>query len=114
MPTTVKFLTALRFASLVRFRLPCLHCLVLWRFPFVPASPLWIGTRVSGSNLYIRMQSINQSTTKDGAAAWHANRVGGNDVGTYHFMHMQEPPKVDEHLKDGISTTPVSEQAQHY
>lgn len=46
--------------------------------------------------------------TKDGAVAWHSNGADGHDGGIYHFMHMQEPPKVDENLKDGISTTPVS------
>eukprot|EP00903_Cladosiphon_okamuranus_P020635 g18945.t1 len=47
---------------------------------------------------------------KDGAVAWHNNGGDGHDGGIYHFMHMQEPPKVDENLKDGISTTPVTDE----
>eukprot|EP00752_Nemacystus_decipiens_P015936 g14242.t1 len=54
-------------------------------------------------------EAADAKNEKDGTVAWHANHLGGHDVGVYHFMHMQEPPKVDEHLKDGISTTPVTE-----
>lgn len=49
-----------------------------------------------------------KSALKDGVTAKHLNGHGDGPDGMYHFMHMQEPPKVDENLKDGITTTEVS------
>lgn len=54
------------------------------------------------------MKLNHSSGEKDGAVAWHNNGADGHDGGIYHFMHMQEVPTVDDHLKNGISKTPVS------
>lgn len=47
--------------------------------------------------------------SKDGVAAKHLNGREGGPDGTYHFMHMQEPPEVDENLRDGITIIEVSD-----
>lgn len=53
--------------------------------------------------------SLNTTTPKDGAPARHNNGAGYEAHGAiYHFMHMQEPPEVDDNLKNGISAIPVS------
>ncbi|CAB1115373.1 unnamed protein product [Ectocarpus sp. CCAP 1310/34] len=66
-------------------------------------------------NLLVALQldeAFSAEREKDGAEALHANGTGQLEGGTYHFMHMQEPPKVDENLRDGISAHDVTPQSK--
>ncbi|CAN0083356.1 unnamed protein product [Scytosiphon promiscuus] len=61
------------------------------------------------SNVLVALQlDETWQKEKDGAVAVPAAGAADIDSGVYHFMHMQEPPKVDEKLKDGITTFEVT------
>ncbi|CAM9566441.1 unnamed protein product [Pylaiella littoralis] len=66
---------------------------------------------VERSNLLMALQlDETVEKEKDGVAAKHLNGREGGPDGTYHFMHMQEPPEVDENLKDGITIIEVTQE----